>query len=47
MIQKKGNNMIYIREFYNRQGKIGYLLAWAVGVPVPILLLIFVLRGCD
>lgn len=29
------------------QGKIGYALLWLVGVPVPILLGIFLLRGCN
>jgi hypothetical protein len=30
-----------------QSGKIGYILLWALGVPIPILLLIFVLRGCN
>lgn len=30
-----------------QQGKIGYILAWALGVPIPILLLVFMLRGCS
>ncbi|MGH8470667.1 MAG: hypothetical protein ACREX3_08895 [Gammaproteobacteria bacterium] len=28
-------------------GKMGYILLWLVGVPIPILLVIFLLRGCD
>jgi hypothetical protein len=28
-------------------GKIGYILAWLVGVPIPILVLIYLLRGCS
>jgi hypothetical protein len=28
------------------QGKIGYILLWVLGVPIPILLLFFLLRGC-
>ncbi len=28
------------------QGKIGYILLWLIGVPIPILLLFFLLRGC-
>lgn len=28
-------------------GKIGYILAWALGVPIPILVIIFLLRGCN
>jgi hypothetical protein len=30
-----------------REGKIGYILGWLIGIPIPILLLIFVLRGCN
>jgi hypothetical protein len=29
------------------EGKIGYILAWALGIPIPILLLIFLIRGCN
>lgn len=29
-----------------QEGKIGYILAWLVGVPIPILVLIYLLRGC-
>lgn len=27
-------------------GKVGWLLLWLVGIPVPILLVLFLLRGC-
>jgi len=30
-----------------QKGKMGYLLLWLVGIPIPILLLIFLLRGCN
>jgi len=30
-----------------QEGKMGYILLWLVGVPIPILLVIFLLRGCD
>jgi hypothetical protein len=36
-------------EFYRdkqEKGAIGYILAWAMGVPVSVLLIIFLLRGC-
>jgi len=29
-----------------QEGKIGYILLWALGVPIPVLLVIFLLRGC-
>ncbi len=28
-------------------GKIGYILLWALGVPIPILFLFYMLRGCS
>lgn len=27
-------------------GKVGWALLWLIGVPVPILLIFFLLRGC-
>ena len=30
----------------SQQGKWGYILAWLIGVPVPILIVIYLLRGC-
>lgn len=30
----------------NNRGKIGYILLWLLGVPIPILFGIFLLRGC-
>lgn len=29
-----------------RQGKIGYIILWLLGVPIPILFLLFLIRGC-
>jgi hypothetical protein len=34
-------------QWKREQGKIGYILAWALGIPVPLLLIIFLLRGCN
>lgn len=35
-------------KFIDRQyGKWGYILAWALGIPIPILLLVYFLRGCN
>jgi hypothetical protein len=33
-------------KFQNEKGKIGYIILWLMGVPVSVLLLIFLLRGC-
>jgi hypothetical protein len=30
-----------------QEGKLGYILLWALGVPIPVLFLIFLLRGCE
>jgi hypothetical protein len=29
-----------------QRGALGYILAWLIGVPIPVLLLIYLLRGC-
>ena len=31
----------------SQEGKAGYVLAWLLGVPIPILLLVFLVRGCN
>jgi len=34
--------------FANRQrGGIGYIFLWMLGVPIPVLILISLLRGCN
>ena len=30
-----------------QEGRWGYILAWLLGVPIPILLIIYFLRGCS
>jgi hypothetical protein len=34
------------RIFSRERGKIGWLLLWLLGVPVPVLLILFLIRGC-
>jgi hypothetical protein len=29
-----------------QQGKMGWILLWLIGVPIPVLLVLFLLRGC-
>ena len=31
----------------HEKGAVGYALAWLIGIPIPILLLIFLIRGCN
>lgn len=30
----------------NQSGKIGWILLWAIGIPVPVLIVLFLIRGC-
>ncbi|MEN0059460.1 MAG: hypothetical protein AAGB31_11545 [Bdellovibrio sp.] len=30
----------------NSRGKLGWIFLWLVGVPIPILLVLYLLRGC-
>jgi hypothetical protein len=39
--------MDQITQLAARSGKIGYALLWILGVPLPILLLIYILKGCQ
>lgn len=33
--------------FKMKDGKIGYILLWLLGIPIPILFGVFLLRGCN
>jgi len=35
-----------IAMFNNEEGKIGWILLWALGIPIPILVVLYLLRGC-
>lgn len=30
----------------NESGKLGWIFLWLIGVPIPVLLVLFLLRGC-
>ncbi len=42
-VKKEGT----VNRFSSEKGAIGYILMWLLGIPIPILLAIFLLRGCD
>jgi hypothetical protein len=42
-LAKRGKR--YIRR--SQEGRWGYILAWLVGVPIPILVVVYLLRGCS
>jgi len=35
-----------LRDRIKEAGATGYILLWLLGIPIPILLIIFLLRGC-
>jgi hypothetical protein len=35
-----------LNERIKQAGAAGYILLWLLGIPIPILFLIFLLRGC-
>jgi hypothetical protein len=41
---KKG---MKLKEKIEQVGASGYILLWLLGVPIPVLLLFFLLRGCN
>jgi len=42
-----GGNMKHLKKILQSEdGKMGYIIAWLIGIPIPILLLVFFLRGC-
>jgi hypothetical protein len=34
------------RRYRAVSGKVGWLILWLLGVPIPILLILFLIRGC-
>jgi hypothetical protein len=30
----------------NETGALGWILLWAIGIPIPVLLVLFMVRGC-
>ena len=31
---------------YSEKGKIGWIILWLLGIPLPVLLVLYFLRGC-
>ena len=46
MTQRKDHYQMHLFNKWKETGATGYILLWLLGIPVPILLLIFLLRGC-
>jgi hypothetical protein len=45
-MQRQGVMNALIRQPGDEKGAMGYALAWLLGLPLPILLIIFLVRGC-
>ncbi|MHB8897527.1 MAG: hypothetical protein ACYC6Y_02130 [Thermoguttaceae bacterium] len=35
-----------LKKGMDREGKVGWIILWLLGVPIPVLLVLFLLRGC-
>jgi hypothetical protein len=35
-----------VQGFRSEEGRAGWIFLWLLGVPIPLLLLLYVLRGC-
>jgi hypothetical protein len=44
--QKSNEPTMKLTQKIKEQGALGYMLLWLIGIPIPILLVIFLLRGC-
>lgn len=38
--------MKVLKLIQNKKGAVGWILLWLVGLPLPILILLFLVRGC-
>jgi hypothetical protein len=39
-------NPVSHHHFGNLPGKVGWILLWLIGIPIPILIVLFLIRGC-
>jgi hypothetical protein len=35
-----------VSSLHQQTGKLGWIVLWALGVPIPVLLVLFLMRGC-
>ncbi len=38
--------MKYLNKKAAQSGKLGWIFLWLIGIPIPVLLILFLLRGC-
>lgn len=44
--QSRKPSRLTLKSIRNQSGKMGYIIFWLLGVPLPILFIIYLLRGC-
>jgi hypothetical protein len=44
--QEASGDFVVAAHFKKQAGKAGWILLWLLGVPIPILVILFLLRGC-
>jgi hypothetical protein len=45
-VLRQGGKKMHLGDKIKEAGATGYILLWLLGIPIPILLIIFLLRGC-
>jgi hypothetical protein len=43
---RRFKDMKYLSKRAAQSGKLGWILLWLLGVPIPVLLILFLIRGC-
>ena len=46
MLERRNIRFKLMRFPRTQSGKIAYILFWLLGVPIPVLLIVYLLRGC-
>lgn len=47
---RTGNDSLFVMKYIDKRssqsGKLGWIFLWLIGIPVPVLIILFLLRGC-
>lgn len=43
IFMKKAQRSLTLKD---RAGKIGWIILWLIGIPIPVLLVLYLIRGC-
>ena len=45
-VMKESLDPVSRHRYGNLSGKVGWILLWLIGIPIPILIVLYLLRGC-